>query len=90
MSKRSALISLLAIIVVIGLSSCAPHGDTVKEYSFFSGILHGFIFIFAVIGKLFGGSHGLYAENNTGFFYWLGFLFGLGIIGEGGAASRRK
>jgi hypothetical protein len=46
------------------------------------------VFPFALIGKLFGADIGLYADNNTGFFYWLGFIFGIGALGGGGAASR--
>lgn len=69
------------------MSSCAPKGYTSDEYGFFSGIWHGFCFAFALVGKLFGAKIGLYAENNTGFFYWLGFILGLG--GLGGGAGRR-
>lgn len=80
---------MLFLFLTISLSSCAPEGNTYKEYGFFSGILHGIVFPFALIGKLFGSDVGLYASNNTGFFYWLGFLFGIGALGGGGAASRR-
>ncbi len=89
MKRQHIAISLALLLCLVVLGSCAPAGNTNKEYGFLSGIGHGFVFIFAVIGKLFGGDHGLYASNNTGFFYWLGFLFGLGILGGGGAASRR-
>lgn len=73
---------------MINLSSCAPKEHTSDEYGFFSGIIHGFVFAFSLIGKLFGLSIGLYAENNSGFFYWLGFIIGIGGFG-GGASSRR-
>lgn len=53
----------------------------------FSGIWHGFIIGFSLIGKLFDADIGIYAEHNTGFFYWLGFIIGIG--GFGGAAARR-
>jgi hypothetical protein len=89
MKSKSLLICISICLCLFTLSSCAPSGDTSKEYGFFSGILHGFIFVFALIGKVFGGDHGLYAANNTGFFYWIGFLIGIGVIGGGGAASRR-
>lgn len=72
---------------VISISSCAPEGRTYQEYGFFSGIWHGICFPFAIIGKIFGADFGIYAENNSGFFYWIGFLIGLGVLG--GGASRR-
>jgi hypothetical protein len=90
MKYKNSLLILSVIFCFLFLSSCAPGGETDKEYGFFSGILHGFIFIFALIGKLFGGHHGLYAENNSGFFYWLGFIIGLGIFGGGGREASRR
>ena len=89
MKKQTLSFLLLFLFLTISLSACAPVVNTYKEYGFFSGILHGIVFPFALIGKLFGSDVGLYASNNTGFFYWLGFLFGIGALGGGGAASRR-
>jgi hypothetical protein len=70
------------------LSSCAPAEHTYREYGFFSGIIHGLVFVFALIGKLFGMDVGLYAENNTGFFYWIGFIIGIGGLGRGATYRR--
>lgn len=91
MKQQHFISALIIISFLLLLSSCAPGGYTSNEYGFFSGVVHGFVFVFALIGKLFGSHYGLYAEHNTGFFYWLGFIIGLGIIGGGGrgAASRR-
>ena len=89
MKRQTVFITAILFFVLCTLSSCAPEGHTYKEYGFFSGILHGFVFVFALIGKLFGADVGLYAANNTGFFYWLGFLLGLGVLGGGGAGARR-
>lgn len=88
MKKQSLLIFGLIIFLLINLTSCAPKGHTSDEYGFFSGIIHGVVLIFALIGKLFGADVGIYAEHNTGLFYWLGFIIGIGGLG-GGAASRR-
>ena len=81
---------IFSLFVIITLfSSCAPEGYSSNESGFFSGIWHGIIFVFSLIGKLFGADIGIYAENNSGFFYWLGFIIGLGGFGGGGASSYR-
>jgi hypothetical protein len=89
MKKYNAFITVFLVFMMCYLTSCAPEGHTYKEYGFFSGILHGFVFVFAIIGKLFGADIGLFAANNSGFFYWLGFIIGIGGLGGGGAAARR-
>lgn len=89
MKKQNIAIGLALIIIICGLTSCAPSGYTASQAGFFSGILHGFVFFFALIGKLFGADIGLYAEHNTGFFYWLGFIIGIGGLGGGASSSRR-
>lgn len=90
MKQKNLIIGLFLLICLFGLSSCAPGGDTDKEYGFFGGFIHGWVLVFALIGKLFGGDYGIYAENNTGFTYWLGFIIGLGILGGGGGAVSRR
>jgi len=45
---------------------------------------------FSLIGKMFDAKIGLYALHNTGFFYYLGYLLGLGVLGGGGTASSRN
>jgi len=78
----------LFILVIMAISSCAPSGYESEEAGFFSGLWHGFILIFSIIGKLFGSDIGIYAEHNTGFTYWLGFKLGIGILGGGGSRAR--
>jgi hypothetical protein len=78
----------LFILVIMAISSCAPSGYESEEAGFFSGLWHGFILIFSIIGKLFGSDIGIYAEHNTGFTYWLGFILGIGILGGGGSRAR--
>ncbi|MCB9220155.1 MAG: hypothetical protein H6610_11940 [Ignavibacteriales bacterium] len=88
MNKNRIALSLAVLFMLFTLTSCAPEGYSSHEYGFFGGIWHGFIFFFSLIGKLFGADIGLYAEHNTGFFYWLGFIIGIGGLGGGAAASR--
>ncbi len=62
-------------------ASCAPNDFTEHQYGFFSGIKHGFCFPFAVFGKIIGRHVGLWAANNTGLYYWIGYILGLFWIG---------
>ena len=89
MLVKKFAIGLILLICLSSLSSCAPNGYESSEAGFISGIWHGFIIIFSLIGKLFGADIGIYAENNTGFFYWLGFIIGIGGLGGGSSAARR-
>ncbi len=90
MKKQTLCYILIFFFCALNLMSCAPAGHTAASYGFFSGILHGFLFVFALIGKLFGVHCGIYAEHNTGFFYWLGFIIGLGGLGGGGREAARR
>jgi hypothetical protein len=89
LKKYNFLIIAAIIFATTCLSSCAPSGYKAHEAGFLSGIWHGFILIFSLIGKLFGADIGIYAEHNTGFTYWLGFIIGIGGFGGGGSAARR-
>ncbi|MEA3447979.1 MAG: hypothetical protein U9Q98_05955 [Bacteroidota bacterium] len=87
--KNKTILILIIVLVIMSLYSCAPSGTVPKEAGFFAGLWHGFIIIFSLIGKLFGADIGIYAANNSGFFYWLGFIIGIGGFGGGGFATRR-
>ncbi|MCC6463616.1 MAG: hypothetical protein IT260_24310 [Saprospiraceae bacterium] len=70
---------LLALLCVLCLAfvSCAPGELTLKEYGFLHGLWHGFIAFFSIIGKFLGLSIGVYAQNVSGWTYWLGFAIGV-------------
>lgn len=87
MTKRKIIIGLMMLFIMVSFTSCAPENHSFHKYGFFGGIWHGFIWGFALIGKLFGADIGLYADNNTGFTYWLGFI--IGLIGVSRGAARR-
>jgi hypothetical protein len=89
MKNNKLLIAFLFVFMLTSLSSCAPSTYESHESGFFSGIWHGFIIVFSLIGKLFGADVGIYAEHNSGFMYWLGFIIGIGGFGGGSSASRR-
>jgi hypothetical protein len=88
MKRRNITIFASLILLLINLSSCAPSGYEYNEAGFFSGIWHGLIIVFSLMGKLIGMDIGIYADNNTGFTYWLGFILGIGGFGGGSASSR--
>ena len=48
------------------------------QYGFFGGLWHGFIAPFDFIGMLFNKQITMYAQNNNGGLYALGFLIGSG------------
>ena len=91
------------VAVLLLLNGCAQHytGATYSEpYGFFSGILHGFVFPFALIANIISwvlSIFGIYVftdiqfvgRPNTGFlFYYIGYFFGLSAWVGGGVVSR--
>ena len=89
MKVKKIIIGLILLFIAISLSSCAPNHYESSKSGFFSGIWHGIIIVFSILGKLIGLNIGIYAEHNTGFTYWLGFILGIGAFG-GGSSSARK
>jgi hypothetical protein len=81
-SRRSFLLLIFLSLVII-LTGCAQN-ESVKlcltghTYGFFGGLWHGFIAPFDFIGMLFNDKITMYAQNNNGGLYALGFLLGSG------------
>ena len=69
--------------VLVFLASCAPAGYSSPKCGFFSGLLHGFMFLPVLIGKILGFDVGIYALNNDGFGYWVGYGVGFFCLGFG-------
>jgi hypothetical protein len=80
----------LLLLILITVTSCAPEGVSEKSYGFLYGIWHGICLPFAIVGKIFNMDIGIYAQNNSGTWYWIGYLVGFLIIGGSGAASRKR
>lgn len=89
---------LTLFIAVILLSGCAQK-ESIElclmghKYGFFGGVWHGFIAPFDFIGMLFNEKITMYAQNNNGGLYALGFLLGSGgwgFFGSKGANRVRK
>jgi hypothetical protein len=92
---------LVVIVLAITLAGCASQyaPDRVSNpYGFFFGIWHGMIFPLALMAKLlswivslfgisFLDSVTIFGRPNTGFFYYFGFVLGLGALGGGGSQA---
>ncbi|HLN55638.1 MAG TPA: hypothetical protein VK207_06585 [Bacteroidales bacterium] len=92
--SRKNLILLLPVAFLM-LAGCANNEDVQAclaghEYGFFGGLWHGFIAPFDFIGMLFNDEITMYAQNNNGGLYALGFLIGSGGWGFfGGKGAKR-
>jgi Na+-driven multidrug efflux pump len=89
--KYQKIVNFAIVLIAIAFfSSCASSGYTSSKSGFFSGLIHGFVFFpFAILAKIFGMDYDLYASNNSGLFYWIGFIIGLGGLGSGGRSLSR-
>jgi hypothetical protein len=81
-NQRSLLV-LFAFVLIIVFTACARNEVvnqclTGHRYGFFGGLWHGFIAPFDFIGMLFNKDITMYAQNNSGGLYALGFLLGSG------------
>ena len=83
LNTRKGYIFFILMLVVIILSGCAKSEAvdqclTGHTYGFLGGLWHGFIAPFDFIGMLFSDEITMYAQNNNGGLYALGFLIGGG------------
>ncbi len=91
--KNFLLLMLFSLIIL--LTGCAQN-EAVKQcltghtYGFLGGLWHGFIAPFDFIGMLFNEKITMYAQNNNGGLYALGFLLGSGGWGFFGSKGANK
>ncbi len=89
---RSIIILIILFVAVSVLfTSCMPNTTNYTVDSpagFFSGVWHGWIAPISLIMSFFGDG-GIYAVNNTGFPYDLGFYLSI-VSGFGGLSFTRK
>lgn len=95
MSKTLKIIGIL--LVVLLLSSCANTIDVssvtdgMHEYGFWGGLWHGMITPITFWIHLFDSDVTIFAINNNGGWYYLGFLIGVGGFAKGtSTASKRR
>jgi hypothetical protein len=87
--------AVLVAVILIVLSSCAQSENMEAcmkghTYGFFGGLWHGFIAPFDFIAMLFNNKITMYAQNNNGGLYALGFLLGSGGWGFFGGKGVHK
>lgn len=90
---RTFLLVATALLVCCVFISCAgiePIEEclTGRQYGFWHGLLHGFITPVSFVTSLFQDDVAIYAVNNSGGWYDLGFL--LGSSGWGFMAGNRS
>jgi len=92
------VIFLLAIILLLLLSACAPGPNTLKKTpdgegkvaGFWLGVWHGLIAPITFIVSLFNDRVGIYDVHNSGNWYNFGFVLGAGLFLSGGILGRKK
>lgn len=74
--------NLIIVLAIVTLSGCAHsmNGVDTGAAGFFTGLWHGFICIFSLIGHLFNDSIAIYQTPNNGGWYDFGFLIGVGAF----------
>jgi hypothetical protein len=77
---KTTLIILIAILVLFGCADNEITRECLQEhtYGFWGGLWHGIIAPFDFIGMLIWDDVAMYAPNNNGAWYALGFLLGSG------------
>ncbi len=84
--------TVVAIAALTLLAGCA-HQPTPLPFGefpgFFTGIWHGLVAPFALVGSIFAKVR-IYAFPNGGGWYDLGFVLGISAWGGGAAASRGR
>jgi hypothetical protein len=84
----SLLVISLAAVVLVGCANHYTPATFTDHYGFFSGVWHGIIFLFSLIGVFiswilslaginFLDSVQIIGRPNTGLWYYVGFGFGL-------------
>ncbi|NLA78434.1 MAG: hypothetical protein GX845_02665 [Erysipelothrix sp.] len=87
--KKHAWLMLLLMLILSGcMAHSYPHLGQ-RPAGFFVGIWHGWLAPLALILKIFNPKYTIFAINNTGFGYEVGFYIAI-IGGFGGLSLLRK
>ena len=93
--SKNYLFMVSLLILALTLDGCArseliTQCLTGHTYGFFGGLWHGFIAPFDFIAMLFNDKVTMYAQNNNGGLYALGFLLGSGGWGFFGGKGVKR
>jgi len=95
LTSQQIFLPFLFLLTFMLITGCAQN-EAVDQclkghtYGFFGGLWHGFIAPFDFIGMLFNYKITMYAQNNNGGLYALGFLLGSGGWGFFGGKGVRR
>jgi len=71
-------LSLILLLALIFLSCASTTLDSIHPDGFFSGLWHGYISLFSIIGKyIFGMNINVTALFKSEYYYWFGFIAGI-------------
>ena len=87
------LLLLFCCLLFVGCADTQPEIQsclTGHEYGFWGGLWHGIIAPFAFIGSLFENDIAVYAINNNGAWYNLGFVLGASVTIGGSTKVKKK
>ena len=88
MNKRNVVI-LASLLLLTACATQSPVPVNATDLpGFFTGLWHGWIAVFAMIGHLFDSSIRVYEAPNSGGWYDFGFLVGIGAFGGGCSCAR--
>ncbi len=79
---------LLGVIAVLVSCATQPLPFAYEPPGFFSGLLHGFIILFSLIGSIFT-EYRIYAFPNSGWWYDFGYFLGAAAFLGGSTAQSR-
>ena len=91
MKKKHLLTLIIIAILLIGCADVNNINECIEDspYGFFGGLWHGMICVLSFFGSLFFDDIAIYAVNNNGGLYDLGFVLGAVILfgGSGKVSS---
>ncbi len=97
-TKNQILSVLIILVVIVLFSACANKEDVSQclkwhKYGFLGGLWHGIIAPIDLIAMIFRNDVTVYAQNNNGGWYALGFVIGSGgwgFLGGKGIFGKKR
>ena len=87
MTRVFSFLSICALSLLLASCATQPPVSAFDPPGFFSGLIHGFLILFAFLASLFT-DYRIYAYPNSGGWYDFGYLIGAAMFLGGGASAR--